>query len=64
MLDTLRRIYEYEMRLAEWLGLAVLLAIPYLGIGLVWALTHDDSVIGSVLGWPLLLLYGLCGIGL
>lgn len=62
MLDTARRILGYEMRIAEWIGLAVLLGIPYLGIGLLWAATHSGPVLGSVLAWPLLLFYSFCGL--
>lgn len=62
MLDTVRRILGYEMRIAEWIGLAIMLAIPYLVIGLFWAFTHSGPLIGSVLAWPLLVLYSLCGL--
>lgn len=62
MLDTVRRILAYEMQVSEWIGMAILLAIPYLLIGLGWALTHSGPVIGSVLAWPLLLLYSFCGL--
>lgn len=62
MLDTMRRILGYEMRIAEWIGLAILLGIPYLLVGLVWAVTHSGPFAGSVLAWPLLLLYSFCGL--
>lgn len=62
MLETVRRILSYEMQISEWIGLAILLAVPYLVIGTVWALTHSGPVLGSVLAWPLLLLYSLCGL--
>lgn len=62
MLETVRRILGYEMQISEWIGLAILLAIPYLVIGLVWAVTHSGPFIGSVLAWPLLLLYSFCGL--
>ncbi|MGK2869890.1 MAG: hypothetical protein ACSLFA_25245 [Mycobacterium sp.] len=62
MLDTVRGILGYEMRIAEWIGLAIMLAIPYLVIGVIWAFTHSGPVVGSVLAWPLLLLYSLCGL--
>ena len=55
----MRRILRYEMAVAEWMGLAFLLAIPYLIIGVVWAFTQSDPLLGSVLGWPLLLAYRL-----
>lgn len=57
-----RQILGYEMRIAEWIGLAALLSIPYLVIGLGWAVTHSGPFIGSVLAWPLLLLYSFCGL--
>ncbi|MGW0163301.1 hypothetical protein ACWDUN_28670 [Mycobacterium sp. NPDC003323] len=62
MLDTARKVLRYEMRVAEWIGLSALLAIPYLAFGVVWAATHSGPVPGSVLAWPLLLLYSLCGL--
>lgn len=62
MLDTVRRILGYEMRIAEWIGLAIMLAIPYLVIGLFWAFTHSGPLVGSVFAWPLLVLYSLCGL--
>lgn len=58
----MRRILRYEMAVAEWIGLAFLLAIPYLIIGVVWAFTRSDPLLGSVLAWPLLLLYRFCGL--
>ncbi len=58
----MRRILRYEMAVAEWLGLAFLLAIPYLIVGSVWAFTGSGPVLGSVLAWPLLLLYRFCGL--
>ena len=62
VLDTVRRILGYEMQISEWIGLAILLAIPYLVIGTVWAFTQSDPLLGSVLGWPLLLAYRFCGL--
>ncbi len=40
------------MQISEWIGLAILLAIPYLVIGTVWAFTHSGPFLGSVLAWP------------
>ncbi|WP_228032554.1 hypothetical protein [Mycolicibacterium sp. P9-22] len=62
VLDTVRRILGYEMQISEWIGLAILLAVPYLVIGTVWAFTHAGPFLGSVLAWPLLFLYSLCGL--
>jgi hypothetical protein len=50
------------MQISEWIGLAILLAIPYVVIGTVWAFTHSGPFLGSVLAWPLLFLYSLCGL--
>jgi hypothetical protein len=62
VLETVRRILSYEMQISEWIGLAILLAVPYLVIGTVWAFTHSGPFLGSVLAWPLLFLYSLCGL--
>lgn len=72
MFDVLRRIWTYEMTIAEWLGLAVILAVPYLLMGVIWAATHLDHVSGLsglnrivslatfVVFWPLLVLTNMC----
>ncbi len=68
----LRAVLRYEMTIAEWIGLAALLATPYLLIGVVWAATHIGdlgaaggvgaalSFIGATLSWPVLLIPHLC----
>jgi hypothetical protein len=72
MLDILRRILTYEMTIAEWIGTALMVAIPYLGIGIVWAATHAGhlrqtsgadtviSVLATVASWPVLLVSNVC----
>ncbi|MBX7431749.1 hypothetical protein JDV09_06445 [Mycobacterium sp. Y57] len=72
MLSVVRRVLDYEMTIAEWFGVAVLLATPYLVIGLIWSLTHTDRLaglggpqqvvyfLGSIVAWPVLLVPGLC----
>jgi hypothetical protein len=72
MLARLRRLMDFELSLAELLGVGVVLAGPYLLIGLVWTLTHAHSVdglrgvellisvLGSVALWPALLLANVC----
>lgn len=62
MLQIVRRVLSYEMQISEWIGLAILLAVPYLVIGTVWGVTHSGPFLGSVLAWPLLFLYSLCGL--
>lgn len=72
VLDVLRRVLGFEMTIAEWIGTAILAAIPYLVIGVVWWLTHTDqlggltgldrtpSVLGSIVSWPVLLFSDVC----
>ena len=72
MLTTLRRLMDFELSLAELICVGVILAGPYLLIGLVWTCTHAHSVDGlrgvellvSVMGsmalWPALLLVHVC----
>lgn len=63
---------DFDLSIAELIGLGVFLAGPYLLIGLMWTCTHAHSVDGlrgvelltSVLGsialWPALLLASVC----
>jgi hypothetical protein len=39
----LRRVLAYQVSIEALIELAMWLAIPYLGIGLVWALVHPDQ---------------------
>lgn len=67
-----RRVLEFEMTIAEWIGTALLLAAPYVLIGLVWALTHPADrtaahgigwvllFVRAVIAWPVLLLSNAC----
>ena len=72
VLTALRKLLGVEMTLAEWIGTAVLAAIPYLVIGMLWTLTHVDhlnglgrvdqvaSLVVSVISWPVLLFSDVC----
>ena len=72
VLTTLRKFLGFEMTVAEWIGTAILAAIPYLVIGVVWALTHTQqlsgltgrdravSFLGSIVSWPVLLFSNVC----
>lgn len=72
VLATLRKVFAFEMTIAEWIGTGVLAAIPYLVIGVIWALTHIHhpsgptgfdatvSFLGSIAGWPVLLFSNVC----
>jgi hypothetical protein len=72
MLATLRKFLGFEMTVAEWIGTAILAAIPYLVIGVIWSATHvahldglsgidrTVSALGSVVSWPVLLFSDVC----
>ncbi|OBI72761.1 hypothetical protein [Mycobacterium asiaticum] len=72
MLTKLRDLLDYKMTIAEWLGLAVILGIPYFLVGLVWSSTHTEhlqrlhgadlvvSFLGSIVSWPVLLFSNVC----
>lgn len=66
MLTRLDRILSYEMKLSEFLGTLIILAVPYTLVGLAWSLTHTAhlrdlhgidlvvSFLGSIACWPVL----------
>ena len=72
MLATVRKFLGFEMTIAEWIGTAILAAIPYLVVGVVWSLTHTDqlggltgidrtvSFLGAIVSWPVLLFSDVC----
>jgi hypothetical protein len=72
VLATLRKFLGYEMTIAEWIGTAILAAIPYLVIGVIWSATHTHqlsgltgidrvvSFLGSIVSWPVLLFSDVC----
>ena len=72
MLGAVRRVLSFEMTIAEWLGTAVLGAIPYLIIGVIWSLTHTQQLsgltgidrtvpfLGAIVSWPVLLFSDVC----
>ena len=69
-LAVMRKILSFEMTVAEWIGTAVLLAIPYLAVGVVWASLSTDHlngtawadrivpILGTIASWPALLVSG------
>jgi hypothetical protein len=72
LLTKLRQILSYELTVAEWIGLGLVLGTPYLIIGLIWSSTHTDhlhsmrgadlvvSFLGSIVSWPVLLFSNVC----
>lgn len=71
MLSALRRVLSFEMTIAEWIGTAVILAVPYLVVGAAWTAINTDeigthgagrivSILGSIATWPALLVSAVC----
>ncbi|OBG91395.1 hypothetical protein A5697_00695 [Mycobacterium sp. E3251] len=72
MLHRLRQLLDYQLTIAELLGLAVLLGTPYLIVGVIWSSTHTShlrdmhgidlvvSFLGSIVSWPVLLFANVC----
>jgi hypothetical protein len=59
MLSTLRRVLSFEMTIAEWIGTAVMLAVPYLVIGVLWALINSGGI-AAIVWWPAQLVSTAC----
>jgi hypothetical protein len=59
MVSTLRRLLSFEMTIAEWIGTAMMLAVPYLAIGVLWALV-DSGGLASIVWWPAQLVSTAC----
>ena len=72
MLAKLRDVLDYKMTIAELIGLAIMLGVPYLALGLGWSLTHTThlrqlhgadlvvSFLGSIVSWPVLVFSNVC----
>jgi hypothetical protein len=60
VLSTLRTVLRFEMTIAEWIGTAVMLAVPYLVVGLLCSVAHPGQVPRSIALWPALLLSMVC----
>jgi hypothetical protein len=75
MLIAARKVLAFEMTIAEWLGTAAMLAVPYVLIGIVWTTLGGDqpgdqlggqgharilSIVGSIVSWPALLVSAVC----
>jgi hypothetical protein len=71
VLTAVRKVLSFEMTIAEWIGTAIILAVPYLVVGAVWAATHADqiptrggdrivAILGSIVSWPVLLISTVC----
>lgn len=47
------------MTIAEWIGTAVMLAVPYLVIGVLWALINSGGI-AAIVWWPAQLVSTAC----
>lgn len=68
MLARFRRLLDFDLSIAELIGVALLLAAPYLIAGGFWTGTHAErleqlrgvdlliSLLGSIALWPVLVL--------
>ena len=59
MLGTLRRILSFEMTIAEWIGTAAMLVVPYLAVGVLWSLAHTWGL-RAIVWWPVQLASAVC----
>lgn len=65
----LSKILDHEMKFSEFIGMLILVGIPYFIIGVAWTFTHTGhlehvdndvdkviSFLGSIVCWPVLLI--------
>jgi hypothetical protein len=72
MLSVVHKILSFQMTIAEWIGTAVILVIPYLAIGVGWLAFHTDHIndgdavhrivliLATIASWPVLLVSNVC----
>ncbi len=67
MWNMIGRVLDHEMKVSEFIGVLILIGIPYFVIGVIWTLTHTShlsnvggpldtviSFLGSIVCWPVL----------
>ena len=72
MLSALRRVLGYRVTIGELILVWLILATPYLIVGVIWSSTHTEhlqqmdgidlvvSYLGSIVSWPVLLFANVC----
>lgn len=71
MLSAVKKVLSFEMTIAEWIGTALMLAAPYVVVGLVWTALHLVQLtgtgaewllqfVGSVAFWPAMVFSAVC----
>jgi hypothetical protein len=72
LLAKLHRLLDFQLSIAELIGIGLLVGTPYLIVGVVWSSTHTEplqqmghvdllvSMLGSIVLWPVLLVTHVC----
>jgi hypothetical protein len=72
MLETLRRVLDFQLTIGQLLAIGSILGTPYLLVGTIWSTTHTEhlhqmhgvdlavSFLGSIVSWPVLLFANVC----
>jgi ABC-type transport system involved in cytochrome c biogenesis permease component len=72
VLPKLRQLLNFELSIAELIGVGLLVGTPYLIVGVAWASIHTESlqqldhadllvsIVGSIVLWPVLLTTHFC----
>lgn len=72
MFPKLRQVLDFQLSIAELIGIGLLVGAPYLIVGVVWSSAHTEllqqmdrvdllvSIVGSIALWPLLLTTHFC----
>ena len=72
MLRVLRAALNIQVTIGELIGVALVLAVPYLIVGVFWSTSHSEhlqdvhgadliaSFLGSIVFWPVLLFSNVC----
>lgn len=64
----IKNLLDYRLSIRQLVYLAIVVGVPYFVIGMVWALTHSDhivgltgldklfSLLGEIVAWPVLII--------
>lgn len=71
MVSAVKKLLSFEMTIAEWIGTGLILAAPYVVVGVGWTVLRLDRLdaggptwllqaVGSVAFWPALAFSAVC----
>lgn len=71
MVSAVKKVLSFEMTIAEWIGTALMLAAPYVVVGMVWTAFNIDRIsatgvpwllhlLGSIVFWPAMVFSAVC----